>query len=232
MGADSVQAVATIDEIRVLVVDDQDLYRRGLQLVLSQEPDINVVGQARDGAQAVDAAIELTPDVVLMDIQMPRRSGIEAAAAIRAQVPSARIVMLTSSEEESDLFEAIRAGAHGYLLKTLPEDELAEGLRSVYAGHSPISPSMASKLLLEFSAISVQAPRLPTVDVPRLTVREVEVLKLLARGSSNRDIARELFISENTVKNHVRNILDKLQLHSRMQAAMYAVRNNLVDPAG
>jgi two-component system NarL family response regulator len=160
---------------------------------------------------------------------MPRRSGIEACLAIKELVPSTKIVMLTISDEESDLYDAVRAGANGYLLKDVPAEEIADGLRAVHAGQSLISPSMASKLLSEFALMIKKHEERPTMPVPRLTERELEVLKLVARGMANKDIAKALFISENTVKNHVRNILEKLQLHSRMEAAMYAVREKILD---
>ena len=149
--------------------------------------------------------------------------------AIKELVPSTKIVMLTMSDEESDLYEAVRAGANGYLLKDVPGEEIADGLRAVQSGQSLISPSMASKLLTEVGAMIKRAEERQQVPVPRLTEREMEVLRLVARGMANRDIAKELFISENTVKNHVRNILEKLQLHSRMEAAMYAVREKILD---
>ncbi|HEX9375013.1 MAG TPA: response regulator transcription factor [Actinomycetota bacterium] len=216
-----------IEKLRVLIVDDHALFRRGLQMVLDGEPDIEVVGEAADGHQAVERAQELMPDVVLMDVRMPRRSGIEATAEIRDALPHVRIVMLTVSDEEADLYEAIKAGASGYLLKEIPADEVPEAIRSVMTGQSRISPAMASKLLTEFATITKKPS--PGVPVPTLTDRELEVLKLVAQGMANRDIARELFISENTVKNHVRNILEKLHLHSRMEAVVYAVRENLLD---
>ncbi len=217
------------ESIRVLVVDDHVLYRRGLELVLSQEPDIDIVGEASDGSEAIRRTEELLPDVVLMDVRMPKHSGIEACTAIKELVPSTKIVMLTISDEESDLYEAVRAGANGYLLKDVPGEQIADGLRAVYAGQSLISPSMASKLLSEFAVMIKKHEERPALLVPRLTERELEVLKLVARGMANKDIAKALFISENTVKNHVRNILDKLQMHSRMEAAMYAVREKILD---
>jgi DNA-binding NarL/FixJ family response regulator len=217
------------EAIRVLVVDDHVLYRRGLELVLGQEADIDIVGEAGDGSEAIRRTEELLPDVVLMDVRMPRRSGIEACTAIKELVPSTKIVMLTISDEESDLYEAVRAGANGYLLKDVPGEQIADGIRAVQTGQSLISPSMASKLLSEFAQMIKRHEERPAVPVPRLTERELEVLKLVARGMANRDIAKALFISENTVKNHVRNILEKLQLHSRMEAAMYAVREKLLD---
>ena len=217
------------EAIRVLVVDDHVLYRRGLELVLGQEADIDIVGEAGDGHEAIRRTEELLPDVVLMDVRMPRRSGIEACTAITELVPSTKIVMLTISDEESDLYAAVRAGANGYLLKDVPGEQIADGIRAVSTGQSLISPSMASKLLSEFALMIKRHEERPAMPVPRLTERELEVLKLVARGMANRDIAKALFISENTVKNHVRNILEKLQLHSRMEAAMYAVREKLLD---
>ena len=218
------------EPIRVLVVDDHALFRRGLEIVLAQESDIEVVGEASDGIEALDAAVDLLPDVILLDVRMPRRGGLEACGALKDAVPSARVIMLTISDDEGDLFEAIKAGASGYLLKEIPVDEVAAAIRAVHDGQSLISPAMAGKLLNEFAAIAhKEAEDSRPIPVPRLTPREMEVLRLVARGMHNRDIARELFISENTVKNHVRNILEKLQLHSRMEAVVYAVREKLLE---
>jgi two-component system NarL family response regulator len=164
---------------------------------------------------------------------MPKITGIEACRATKEVAPSAKIVMLTISDEEEDLFEAIRAGASGYLLKDIPLDEVAEAVRAVHGGQSLINPSMAGKLLSEFATLAKrdaeEQERVQHVAAPKLTDREMEVLKLVARGMNNRDIAKELFISENTVKNHVRNILEKLQIHSRMEAVMIAVRQKLIE---
>jgi DNA-binding NarL/FixJ family response regulator len=220
---------ASPEPIRVLVVDDHALFRRGLEIVLEQETDIQVVGEASDGAEAVDKASNLLPDIVLMDVRMPRRTGIEACTAIKDVVPSAKIIMLTISDEEADLYEAIKAGATGYLLKEISIDEVAGAIREVAGGKSLISPSMASKLLNEFASMIKKNDERQQVPAPRLTDRELEVLKLVAKGLNNRDIAKELFISENTVKNHIRNILEKLQLHSRMEAVVYAVREKLLE---
>jgi DNA-binding NarL/FixJ family response regulator len=219
------------EPIRTMIVDDHALFRRGLEMVLEEEPDIDLVGQASDGAEAVEKAAESLPDVVLMDIRMPRSSGIEACRAMKEAAPSAKIVILTISDEEEDLFEAIRAGASGYLLKDIPLDEVADTVRAVHGGQSLINPSMAAKLLTEFAALARRddEERAQEVPAPRLTEREMQVLKLVARGMNNRDIAKELFISENTVKNHVRNILEKLQIHSRMEAVMVAVREKLIE---
>jgi two-component system NarL family response regulator len=226
-----VGAGARPEPIRVLIVDDHALFRRGLEMVLDEEDDIDLVGQACDGAEAREKASEFLPDVVLMDIRMPRSGGIDACRAMKEAAPSTKIVMLTISDEEADLFEAIRAGASGYLLKDIPLDEVAGSVRAVHEGQSLISPAMAGKLLTEFATLArrPEEERVQQVPPPKLTDREMEVLKLVARGMNNRDIARELFISENTVKNHVRNILEKLQIHSRMEAVMIALRDKLID---
>lgn len=217
------------DAIRVMICDDHALFRRGLIMVLESEDGIDVVGEAEDGAEAIRKAEELAPDVVLMDVRMPNVSGIEATRAIAEVVPSAKILMLTVSDEEDDLYDAIKAGATGYLLKEISIEEVASAIRAVVSGQSLISPSMASKLLSEFTNLAKRADERQAVPTPRLTGRELEVLKLVAEGMSNREIAGELYISENTVKNHVRNILEKLHLHSRMEAVVYAVREKLLD---
>jgi len=208
-------------------VDDQELFRRGLTMLLAVEEDIDVVGEAGDGVAATELATSAVPDVILMDVRMPRRSGIEACLSIKDAAPSAKIIMLTVSDEEADLYEAVKNGASGYLLKDSSIEEVAQAIRVVADGQSLISPSMAIKLLDEFKQMSRSDRQ--QVPSPRLTDRELEVLKLVAQGLNNREIAKRLFISENTVKNHVRNILEKLQLHSRMEAVMYAVREKLLD---
>ena len=223
------EAAAEDESIRVLICDDHALFRRGLTMVLESEDGIEVVGEAEDGSEAVTKAEELAPDVVLMDVRMPRVSGIEATRTIAENVPTTKILMLTVSDEEDDLYDAIKAGASGYLLKEISIEEVASAIRAVVSGQSLISPSMASKLLTEFSNLSKRADERQSVPTPRLTDRELEVLKLVAQGLTNRDIAGELYISENTVKNHVRNILEKLHLHSRMEAVVYAVREKLLD---
>jgi len=217
------------ERLKVLVVDDHALFRRGLQMVLKSEGDIEVVGEAADGNEAVEKAQETMPDVILMDVRMPHRSGIEATQQIKDLLPHVKILMLTISDEEADLYEAIKAGASGYLLKEISIDEVADAIRSVSAGQSRLSPSMAAKLLQEFAAMSKRAAEARQLPAPRLTDREMEVLRLVAQGLNNRDIARDLFISENTVKNHIRNILEKLHLHSRMEAVVYAVREKLLE---
>jgi two-component system NarL family response regulator len=214
--------------IRVLLADPHALFRRGVRLVLDDEPDIEVIGECDDGLDAVDRIVELAPDLVLMDVRLPGVSGIEATRRARSLVPSVKVAILTVSEDDDDLFAAVRAGATGYILKEVSIEELPDAVRAVARGDSLISPSMASRLLGEFNALSRRVEE-QRGTAPRLSDRELEVLRLVARGMSNKDIAAELVIAENTVKNHVRNILEKLQLRSRMEAAMYAVREKLVD---
>ncbi|MDQ1414897.1 MAG: hypothetical protein QOF81_510 [Acidimicrobiaceae bacterium] len=217
------------DTVRVLIADDQAVFRRGLFVVLSTEDNIEVVAEAENGEEAIAKTEELAPDVVLMDVRMPRVNGIEAARQIREISPSTKILMLTVSDEEDDLYQAIKAGANGYLLKEISVEEVADAIRAVAQGQSLISPSMASKLLNEFNSLARRAEERDQYLAPRLTSRELDVLRQVARGMSNREIADTLFISENTVKNHVRNILEKLHLHSRMEAVMYAMRERLFD---
>ena len=215
------------EPVRVLVVDDQELFRRGLIMLLGGDVDIEVVGEAADGITATELAITTAPDVILLDVRMPRRTGVEACRAIKEAVPAAKIIMLTVSDEEADLYESVKNGAAGYLLKDSSIEEVAQAVRVVNEGQSLISPSMAVKLIDEFKQMS--KPEREQGPALRLTERELEVLRLVAKGLNNREVAKELFISENTVKNHVRNILEKLQLHSRMEAVMYAMREKLLD---
>jgi len=211
----------------VLVVDDVDLFRTGLAAALARA-GFDVVGDAKDAESAVTAAESLQPDIVVLDILMPGVSGLEAVEKVRAVSPKSGVVMLSGSESEEDLLECIKAGARGYLVKDAPFDELARSLDSVAAGGAAISPLMAGKLLDVLSQLlrhqDFTAPRRPG-----LTGRELEVLKHVAGGMTSREIGHLLFISENTVKNHVRNILDKLGLHSRNEAVLYAVREHLIE---
>ncbi|CAL9380889.1 Transcriptional regulatory protein DegU [Nocardiopsis dassonvillei] len=208
-----------------MVVDDHALFRRGLVSVLDEEADIDVVGEAGDGDEAVRLAAGSRPDVVLMDVWMPHARGIEACPRIREAVPHTKFIMLTMSDEEADLFDALKVGASGYLLKQIAVTDISETIRTIAAGRPSINPSMATKLIGEFAELAKQesTPQAPVV-LPQLTPREAEVLKLVARSLNNRTIGERLFITENTVKNHVRNILEKLQVHSRTEAAIYAVR--------
>ncbi|WP_370342103.1 response regulator [Catenulispora sp. MAP5-51] len=220
------------EAIRVLIADDHTLLRRGLAVVLDTEDDIEVVGEASDGAEALHKAQELVPDVVILDVRMPDTDGLAACAAIKRSVPGTKVIMLTSSDEETDLYEAVKSGASGYLLKSVLPHTIPDALRAVQRGESQVSPSMAAKLMTGFAALARgadAAPAGPSAPAPKLTDREMEVLKLVATGRNNREIAKELFITENTVKNHVRNILEKLNLHSRMEAVVYAVREKLLE---
>ncbi|MDQ4068009.1 MAG: response regulator transcription factor [Actinomycetota bacterium] len=206
------------EPIRVVISDDHQLFRRGLRMVLEAEEDIEVVAEAADGQEAVSRVEALAPDIVLMDVRMPRMGGIEATRLIHQLFPSTRIVVLTVSDEEDDIYGALKAGAKGYLLKEVSIEEVAGVVRRVYAGESLISAALASKLLAEFSdqpkAVDDHLP-----VSPRLTEREVDVLKLVALGYENADIAAQLGVPESTVRNHVANILSKLQLRSQIEPA-------------
>jgi NarL family two-component system response regulator LiaR len=208
--------------IRILITDDHVVVRRGTQALLATEPEIEVVGEAKNGEEAVAKALQLQPDVILMDLEMPVMDGIEAIRRITASRPDARILVLTSFATDDKVFPAIKAGALGYLLKDSSPDDLVRAIRQVHRGESSLHPTIARKLLQEMSR-PMQKP--PTADP--LTEREVEVLRLVAQGRSNQDIADELVISEATVRTHVSNILSKLHLASRTQAALYALKEGL-----
>ena len=212
-----------MDKIRVMLADDHALFRRGLASLLANRDDIDVVGEAANGEEAVERARELMPDVILMDVRMPGISGLEATRRLKDEMPYLKIVILTVSEDEEDLFAALKGGAQGYLLKNIDPDDLIACIHQVQRGEAPLAPSMATKILREFSG---PAPR----PGPALTQRERQVLELVARGDANKEIARHLQISENTVKNHLRNILEKLHLQNRVQAVMYALREGLIAP--
>lgn len=210
---------------RVLVVDDHALFRKGVASLLSDTEGFTVVGEARDGREAVAKAHALTPDVVLMDIYMSGMDGLEAARRIKQTVPSVRIVMLTVSEEDQNLFEALKAGAHGYLLKSVEPEELFRTLRGIVRGEAFLTPSMATKLLNELARrTGVEA----VTPAGRMSPREREVLELLTRGVVNKEIAATLRISENTVKNHLKSIMEKLHAENRVQVVAYALRTGLV----
>ena len=208
--------------IRILIADDHAIVRKGIRAVLTNEPDIEVVGEAGDGAQAVVQAHALLPDVILMDLVMSGMDGIEATRAIVAQQPHARILVLTGFSTDDKVFPAIKAGALGYLLKDTEPGELVRAIRQVHRGEPSLEPTIARKLLNELAHPPKEAPTL----VP-LTERELEVLRLVSRGHSNREIATQLAISELTVRTHVSSILGKLHLASRTQAALYALREGL-----
>jgi NarL family two-component system response regulator LiaR len=208
--------------IRVLVADDHEIVRKGLQALLASEPGIEVVGEARDGAEAVAGAEALHPDVILMDLVMPVMDGIEATRSITANQPASRILVLTSFATDDKVLPAIKAGALGYLMKDTGPDELIEAIRQVHRGEPCLDASIARKLLSELS----RPPQQPLTREP-LTPRELDVLRLIADGKSNREIADRLTISDMTVRTHVSNILSKLHLASRTQAALYALRTGL-----
>ncbi len=213
------------EPIRVLVADDHELFRRGLTMVLEAEGDIVVVDQADDGQAAVTKVGELAPDVVLMDVRMPNMDGLEATRRIRAAFPMTRIIVLTVSDEEDDLFDAVKAGANGYLLKEVSIEEVADSVRAVMAGQSLLSPATAAKLITEFGSGGPVSEALGAVAGSGLTDQELEVLKRVARGLPNEAIATELSVTESTVRNHVANILAKLQLRSRVEAAIVALQD-------
>jgi DNA-binding NarL/FixJ family response regulator len=218
--------------IRVLLVDDQPLLRTGFRMILEAETDIAVVGEASDGVQAIDQVRTLQPDVVLMDVRMPRMDGVEATRRIAGpdRDGSARVLVLTTFDLDEYVVEALRAGASGFLLKDVPAEDLIAAIRVVAGGDAIVAPSITRRLLDRFAA------RLPAVDettpaaLESLTDREVEVLRLVARGLSNAEIAKELFVSETTVKTHVGHLLTKLGLRDRVQAAVFAYESGLVRP--
>lgn len=224
----------TGETIHILLCEDQTLMRQGLHTVLELEPGFEVVAEASDGEEAIQRYNELqkqgrAPDIVLMDIQMPRKNGVQATAAITTAYPGARVIILTTFDYDDYVFEAVKAGAMGYLLKDVPADELAATIRKVYAGEPFIQPKVASKLLMEFgrkgrSTLSTSTS--PAYE--ELSTREVEVLKLLAAGASNREIADKLVLAEGTVKNHVSNILSKLHAENRTQAANLARERKII----
>jgi DNA-binding NarL/FixJ family response regulator len=263
----AIGAVPTTGPTRVLLVDDQPLFRRAIGTLLNEQPDFSVIGEASNGQEALERARQLSPDVVVMDVEMPVMSGVEAVRLMREELPNTKIVMLTVSESEDYLFEAVRLGANGYLLKDLQPEQLFEMLRAVRRNESPLSPIMAARLLAEFrrrgpaqntAASAVPAPpvepstrsHLPpqpawaapvpdndVTDTARfplasaaaqiLTRRELETLQYVADGLSNKEIGQALSITEGTVKNHVHNALEKLQLENRIQAAAYVVRQGI-----
>ena len=220
------------DVIRVLLVDDQPLFRTAIASLISGQDDLEVVGQAENGVIAVEKAHELRPDLVVMDVEMPVMGGVEATRLLHQQLPEVKVVMLTVSESDEHLFEAIRNGAQGYLLKDLRPEQLFDMLRSVMRGETPISPAVAGLLVSEIRNGTLTTVDAPTATpAPPITARELEILQLVADGMSNRQIGHRLSITEGTVKNHVHNALEKLGLDNRIQAASYIVRQGLGRPS-
>ncbi len=228
--------------VRVLVVDDQRLMRDGITSLLEMQDAIEVVGTASNGQEALEKAVSLRPDVILMDVRMPVMDGVVATGQVRRQLPSCRILMLTTFDDEEYVIEALRAGASGYLLKDLPAPDLASAVQAVYKGIYQLDPVVASKVIASLSRprtndsakqpvpVSSASPAMSDAGTPSprpadLTGREIEVLRLIAKGATNREIAEQLVISEGTVKNHISNILSRLGLRDRTQAAIYAREN-------
>jgi two-component system NarL family response regulator len=215
--------------IRLLIVDDHNLFRQGLIRILGDYAQLQIVGQAANGQDALALVGQLQPDVVLMDVNMPVMSGPDAVRQMQARFPGLPVVMLTVSERDEDLFDAIRAGARGYLLKNVGAAELIDALQRVHAGEAILAPSMAVRLLDEFRSMAEAAPReAAPASAGELSERELDVLRLVAQGLSNKEIADALNLSEHTVKTHLANILEKLHLRSRAHAAAYAVQAGLV----
>ena len=217
---------AAPDEVRVLLVDDHDLFRTGLRNLLEEHGGLQVLGEAANGVEAVRLVRELAPDVVVMDLNMPAMSGVEATRHISALSPLTRVIVLTISDQDADVMDAIVAGACGYLLKDASIADVVTGIRSAAVGASLISPTIAAKVLQRVRAATVDADMADAIRT-ELSDRELEVLKLIANGKDNAQIAAELVISPKTVKNHISNILMKLQISNRIQAAVYAVRSGL-----
>lgn len=217
-----------MSKIRVLLADDHELFREGLANILNAQPDFQVVGEASDGLEVLVKARTLTPDLILMDIGMPGCDGVEATQRVKHELPAVIIVMLTVRNEDDKLFEAIKSGAQGYLLKSIRSRELLSMLRGAVRGEAAITPVLGGRMLEEFRRLSQQAPAVPEDEATTLTRREQEVLSLVAQGATDKEIADALVISIHTVKTHMRNILSKLHLGHRHEAALYALREGLI----
>lgn len=212
--------------IRVLICDDQAIARHGLQMILASAPDIEVVGQAEDGQEAIDLVSRWTPDVALMDLKMPRMNGVEATRQIRRRFPDVQVLVLTTYDADEWVFDAIRAGAKGYVLKDLPPAQLLDAIRNVAEGKTPIDPSVAGKL---FESVVDQPVPQPDRLVEPLSDREIEIVRLMAGGRTNAEIGAALYLSEGTIRNYISTILSKLNVKDRTQAVVMAIRYGLVD---
>ncbi|MEM7130540.1 MAG: response regulator transcription factor [Chloroflexota bacterium] len=213
------------ESIRVIVVDDQRLVREGIATLLALEPDIEIVGRAADGQEAVKLATELTPDLTLMDVRMPIMTGIEATIEIRKRLPNCQILMLTTFNDDDYVVQSLKAGACGYLLKDIPSEDLAQAIRLAHTGIYQLDPAIAGALVGSLSTQS--SSKQPTIKEIPLTQRELEVLRLLGEGATNREIADRLIVSEGTVKKHISSILQTLHLRDRTQAAIYAIKQGV-----
>jgi DNA-binding NarL/FixJ family response regulator len=209
--------------IRVLLVDDQVLFREGLEILLSVHKDIQIVGNASNGQEAVEVAAQVRPDVVLMDVRMPVLDGVRATSLLKDVLPQSKVIVLTTFDDDEYIFDALRSGAVGYLLKDVDSAQLVEAIRAVARGESILEPSVAAKVIAEFSRVSSMVPSIQMEQlVEPLSERELEILALIARGASNKEIASQLYITEGTVKNHITHILSKLGVRDRTQAAIKA----------
>ncbi len=218
-----------MDRIKVLIVDDHRVVREGLSAILKSKENIQVLGEAQDGQEAVEKARSLLPDVILMDVSMPKMTGVEATRIIKREFPHIGIIALTMYEEQQYIFDLVRGGATGYLLKDSDSDQIVKAIQSVYRGDSLIHPAVASKILAEFSLMTQKKGKKSSWVEHDLTEREITVLRLVADGKTNKEIANHLDLSEKTVKNHVRNIFHKLQVYDRTQAAILAIRKGLIE---
>jgi DNA-binding NarL/FixJ family response regulator len=214
--------------IKILLVDDQPLFREGLRTLLSVHPDFEVVAEAGNGAEAIRLARLLLPSVVLMDLQMPVLDGVAATRRLHEEQPACRVIVLTTFDDDEMVFDGLRAGAVGYLLKDAPSEKLAEAIRVAARGETFLQPSVAAKVVAEFARLSRKTVATANPVFEPLSEREIEILRLIARGASNREIAGALFLAEGTVKNHVTNILGKLEVRDRTQAALKAKENGLI----
>lgn len=218
-----------MSKLRIFLIDDHNLFRSGVKALLVRQPDFEVVGEAADGLEGLKRAKQLKPDVVLLDLNMPGISGREAVKMLVEELPQTQVLMLTVSEDAEDLMDTLKSGARGYLLKNIDADYLVESIRRAARGEAVMSPQMTSKLVRGLQAGGAEVVLPPTAEKDRVSPREREVLALLARGASNKEMARELQLAESTVKIHVQNILRKLNLSSRVQAAVYAVEHGIVN---
>jgi DNA-binding NarL/FixJ family response regulator len=218
-----------MERIKVLIADDHRVVREGLMAILKTKENIDVVGEAQDGQEAIEKVRTLEPDVILMDVSMPRMGGVEATRQIKREFPHIGIIALTMYDEQQYIFDLVRAGATGYLLKDTESAQIVEAIRAIYRGESLIHPSVASKILAEFSLLAQKKGKKPSWEDHDLTEREITVLRLVADGKTNKEIANNLDLSEKTVKNHVRNIFHKLQVYDRTQAAILGIRKGIIE---